>query len=332
MTKRALITGITGQSGSFLAALLLRNDFEVHGTSRSAESNLWRLNHLQINDQVKIHVISPEGEEGIRELVSTKFDMIFHLAAESSVASSFKRPSGTVIANIFQTALWLEAIRDLAPKTKFFNASSSEILAASEGALTEESPVLATNPYAVTKAAAYRMTCVFRDAFDIFAVNGILFNHESELRDGRFVTAKIVQAIKALANDPKAPPVELGNVLAERDFSHAEDFVKGMLLSLENETPSDYIFASGELCSIREFFNTVAEHFGFQPVWSGEGLDAICKDGQTQRMLAKINSQFFRPVDEPGKLGDPSKARENLGWKAENDFKDIIRRMSMDIG
>jgi len=332
LTKRALVTGITGQSGSFLAALLLESDFEVHGTSRSADSNLWRLKHLKIQNHVRIHVLDPSDKDAINQLVSEDFDMIFHLAAESSVASSFERPSDTVIANALQTTFWLEAIRDISSRTKFFNASSSEILAPSNEALTEQSPILAQNPYAVTKAAAYQMASVFRKSFDLFIVNGILFNHESELRDGRFVTAKIVNALKALANDPFAPAVELGNIQAERDFSHAEDFVKGMLLALEHDTPGDYIFASGALCSIQDFFDTTAEYFGFSPMWSGEGLEAICKDAPSGRRLAQINSQFFRPVDEPAKLGDATSAKELLGWSSKNSFRDIISRMGVGIG
>ncbi len=327
MTKRALITGVTGQSGSFLAALLLDKKFEVHGTSRSAHSDLWRLDKLNARDGVTLHVMKPNDEDMIRSLVSSHYDMIFHLAAESSVASSLKAPAQTVTANILQTTFWLEAIRDLSPETKFFNACSSEILAPSDQPLTENSPLLARNPYAVTKSAAFSMARVFRESFNVFVVNGILFNHESELRDSRFVTAKIVNAIKALAKYEAAPPVELGNVLAERDFSHAEDFVKAMLLSLQREQPDDYIFASGSLRSIKDFFNAASQYFGFDPVWQGEGLTATCHDRKTKRPLAKINGQFFRPVDEPGKRGDASKAKALLGWTPELDFADIIGRM-----
>jgi len=328
VSEKILITGVTGQTGSFLADLLAKQGHEVHGTSRSNASISWRLRHFNISSDVKCHQLDPESYAAIKSLTAQRFDKIFHLAAESSVASSLDHPSATVKANILQTTYWLEAIRDHAPETKFFNAASSEVFAASDDLLTEESPVFATNPYAITKVAAMDMCRVFRDSFGLFIVNGILFNHESELRDARFVTAKIVAAIRALAEDATAPEVQLGNIAAERDFSYAGDFARGIAMSLNHDDPGDYIFASGQLRRIEDFFNAVAQHFGFNPVWSGVGLEAICKDQKTGRALASINEKFFRPIDEQGKAGDASMAKTILGWKAEVGFSEIIARMA----
>lgn len=327
MSEKVLITGITGQTGAFLANILTTQGHEVHGTSRSSLSGSWRLDHFKLTDKITGHQIGSEDAAEINKLAKIGFDKIFHLAAESSVASSLKSPSTTVKANILHTTYWLEAIRDNSPKTRFFNAASSEIFAASDDLLTENSHVFATNPYAVTKVAAMDMCRVFRDSFGLFIVNGILFNHESELRDSRFVTAKIVTAIRALAEDKTAPEVQLGNIAAERDFSYAGDFARGIASSLRYSEPRDYIFASGQLRRIEDFFNKAAQYFGFAPVWSGVGLEAVCKDQKTGRILATINEKFFRPIDEQGKAGDASLAKAMLGWEPQVEFSEIIARM-----
>ena len=328
MTQRVLITGISGQTGSFLAKQLLESGYDVHGTSRSIGKPSWRLSHLGIQENITLHVLSPDDGSAIRALASKQYDKIFHLAAESSVASSLQYPSRTVEANILQTTHWLEALRDLSAQTRFFNAASSEIFAPSENLLTETSPHLATNPYAVTKLAANNMAQVFRDSFELFIVNGILFNHESELRDDRFVTAKIINAIRDLSQDPNEAAVQLGNIAAQRDFSYAGDFARGIAASLDHDAPDDYIFASGQLHSIQEFFDAAARYFGFTPHWSGGGLDAICTDKSSGRQLASISEKFFRPIDEAGKSGNAQKAKDILGWSPKYNFESIIEHMA----
>lgn len=327
MTQKILITGITGQTGSFLAKHLLDAGHEVHGTSRSVEKPAWRLTHFGIENDVTLNSLPSNKFTEIEKLVSQNFSQIFHLAAESSVASSLKHPSQTVQANALQTTQWLEALRDTSPKTRFFNATSSEIFASSKAPLSEDSPKFATNPYAVTKLCTADMARVFRDSFGLFIVNGILFNHESELRDTRFVTGKIIRNLCDLAKDNSLPPFDLGNVYAERDFSHAADFARGIALSLENDTPRDYVFASGALHSIKDFFNNAARQLGFDPKWEGSGLDEICINKNNGRVLATINPDYYRPIDEAGKAGNSRLAQEKLGWTPEISFDGVIANM-----
>ena len=327
MAHKCLITGVTGQTGSYLAAYLLSKGYGVEGTSRNESPNLWRLNYLGVADRIIIHAIDAADPMQISKLAENRYDKIYHLAAESSVAASLKNPCETVQANLLQTTAWLSAIRDHSPHTRFFNAASSEVLAAGHGILNENAQRLAGNPYAVTKLAAMDMCRVFRDSFDMYVVNGILFNHESELRDARFVTGKIITNLCRMAADYAQPAFELGNVEAERDFSHAEDFARGIADSLSVEHAQDYVFASGQLYSVRDFFNSAASQLGFEPKWSGVGTDAVCVDAKTGRTLVAINSEFYRPVDELGKAGDAGRAMTDLGWTRANNFESMIGRM-----
>jgi GDPmannose 4,6-dehydratase len=325
--QKALITGITGQTGAYLAQHLLTQGYEVHGTSRAPETPSWRLKYLRIADKVTMHGMSGNTLSPFEKIVGHNFDSIFHLAAESSVANSLKHPSATVTANLWQTTSWLEVIKTQSPETRFFNALTSEVLKYQDTLLDETSECLATNPYAVTKLAAMQMARVFRDSFDLYVVNGLLFNHESELRDTRFVTAKIVVNLCALARDASLAPFELGNVLAERDFSHAEDFAKGIAASLDVSEPQDYVFASGQRRSVRGFFNETAKQLGFSPEWKGEGVETVCHDAVSGRLLVKTNPAFFRPVDEQGKKGNPARAMNTLNWQRQIGFEDMIARM-----
>ena len=327
MTQTVLITGISGQTGSFLAKHLVDQGAQVHGTSRGIDKPSWRLSHFGIENDVTLHAVGPDDFSAIKDLAARKFDKIFHLAAESSVASSLAHPSRTAQANLLQTTYWLEALRDQSPKTRFFNAASSEIFAASDQLLTEDSPFQATNPYAVTKLAAANMATVFRDSFDMFIVNGYLFNHESEMRDARFVTGKIIKNLCDMAKDKDAPAFDLGNIYAQRDFSHAEDFARAIALSLGHDSAQDYIFASGHLRSVKDFFNSAARQLGFDPRWSGSKLDEVCNDKSTGRKLVSINPEFYRPIDEAGKAGDSSRARECLNWTPEISFDALVARM-----
>ncbi len=327
MPQKALITGITGQTGSFLAKQLVEHGYEVHGTTRSLGNLPWRLQHFGITDDIHLHKLNATNFSEITEIAAHKFDYIFHLAAESSVASSLKQPTKTVMANVVQTTAWLEAIKNVSPECRFFNAVSSEVLKASEGPLDENAPRSAKNPYAVTKLASMNMAQVFRESFDLYIVNGLLFNHESELRDDRFVTAKIIRNLCLLSKDPKLAPFELGNVLAERDFSHAEDFARGIVASLHHEIPQDYVFASGVLCSVKDFFDTAARQLGFEPQWVGEGLEMTCRDGATGRALVGINPEYYRPIDELGKAGNATRAHTCLNWTPTVSFEDMIGRM-----
>ena len=327
MTHTCLITGITGQTGAYLAACLLAAGQKVEGTSRTSSPNLWRLKHLGCEDRVTVSTLSGTDPAQIDEIASRRYDRIYHLAAESSVAASLQNPRETVQANLYQTTCWLTSLRDHSPQTRFFNAVSSEILRAKPGLLNETSERLATNPYAVTKSAAMEMARVFRESFGLYIVNGILFNHESELRDARFVTGKIVANLCRMADDPNAPAFELGNTDAQRDFSHAEDFARGIAAGLEAETAQDYIFASGRLSSVKDFFNIAARRLGFVPEWSGEGVDRICIDSISGRILASINPQYYRPVDELSKAGDASRAKSDLSWNPKIKFDEMVGRM-----
>ncbi len=299
----------------------------MHGTSRTSAPDMWRLRHLGVADRVEIIALGGDDSAAISDIAENGYDRIYHLAAESSVASSLKNPAETVRANILQTTEWLTAIRDRSPQTRFFNAASSEILAAGPGILDENAPRLANNPYAVTKSAAMNMCRVFRESFDLYVVTGILFNHESELRDARFVTGKIISNLCRMAGGKSEPSFELGNVDAERDFSHAQDFAAGIAASLTADTAQDYVFASGTLSSVRDFFNAAARQLGFDPTWSGKGTDAKCVDNLTGRVLVTINPKFYRPIDEAGKAGNPGRATAVLNWTRDIDFEAMIARM-----
>ena len=327
MPQKALITGVTGQTGSYLAQYLLQQGVEVHGTTRSPERPSWRLKHLGVSEDVQLHGLEGSDPTCIKDVASHRFDNIYHLAAESSVANSLKAPTNTAMANIVQTTAWLEAIRNESPECHFFNAVSSEVLAASDGPLGEDAERSATNPYAVTKLASMNMAQVFRESFGLYVVNGLLFNHESELRDTRFVTSKIIHNLCRLANDTALGPFDLGNVLAERDFSHAEDFAEGIAASLQYDTPQDYVFASGTLCSVRDFFDSAASQLGFTPEWVGEGLEMRCLDSKTGRVLVGVNPEYYRPVDELGKTGNTERAQRCLNWQPKVSFADMIGRM-----
>jgi len=327
LPHKCLITGISGQTGAFLAAQLLSEGHSVEGTSRTDAPDLWRLKHLGIADQVKIHALNASETQEITHIAARGYDRIFHLAAESSVAASLKDPAGTVRANMLQTTAWLAGIRDHSLQTRFFNAASSEVLAPGEGLLNEDSPRRANNPYAVTKSAAMDMGRVFRESFGLYVVSGILFNHESELRDPRFVTGKIITNLCRMAAGAEEPPFALGNVDAQRDFSHAKDFARGIATSLEAERPQDYVFASGKLSSVKDFFNAAARALFFDPIWSGSGTEAICTDKNTGRLLVTINPDFYRPIDEAGKAGDAARAKAALGWERRVDFDSMIGRM-----
>jgi len=325
--QKALITGITGQTGSFLAQHLVRAGYEVHGTTRSLETTPWRLAHLGIAGQVQLHPLNAMDFREIDDIIARNFDYIFHLAAESSVATSLKEPTKTVTANVTQTTAWLEAVKNASPDCRFFNAVTSEVLTASNGPLGEDAPCSASNPYAVTKLASMNMAQVFRESFDLYVVNGLLFNHESELRDARFVTGKIILNLCNLVNDTSAPAFQLGNVLAERDFSHAEDFARGIASSLNHETSQDYVYASGTLRSVKDFFDVAACQLGFDPNWTGEGTDMVCRDLKSGRELVTINPEFYRPIDEKGKVGNPARAQSDLDWQPQITFAQLIERM-----
>jgi len=327
LPEKALITGITGQTGAYLARHLLQEGCEVHGTTRSVDSKAWRLEYLGISNEVKLHALKDTTLEAVNAIIVNNFDCVFHLAAESSVGNSLKHPTQTVVANVVQTTALLEAIKTHAPDTRFFNAVSSEVLEATDKPLTENSKRSATNPYAVTKLAAMNMAKVFRESFGLYIVNGILFNHESELRDTRFVTAKIIHNLCRLLQDETLAAFQLGNVESERDFSHAEDFARGITASLEHTTSQDYVFASGKLHSVKDFFDAAAHQLGFQPDWQGKELDMVCRDAKTGRVLVTINPEFYRPIDEKGKIGNAARARRDLDWQPQTSFENLVKRM-----
>ena len=316
--KAALITGITGQDGSYLAEFLLEKGYEVHGVKRRSSSfNTDRIDHIYQDPHVddrnfKLHYGDmTDSTNLIRIVAEVQPDEIYNLAAQSHVQVSFETPEYTANADAIGATRLLEAIRllGLEKKTKFYQASTSEMFGLAEPGkmLNEQSPFYPRSPYGVAKLYAHWITVNYREAYGIFAVSGILFNHESPRRGETFVTRKIVRAAAAIKNG-KQDCLYLGNLDAIRDWGHAKDYVEGMWLMLQADKPQDYVLATGNAISVREFCNLVFKNLGIDLIWSGTGIDEVAKD-QKGNTLIRIDKKYFRPTEVPFLLGDSSKAR-----------------------
>jgi GDPmannose 4,6-dehydratase len=315
--KRAVITGITGQDGSYLAELLLAKDYEVHGLIRRASTfNTDRIDHLYQDPHVNgVRLFLHYGDIAdstnlIKLLYRIAPDEIYHLAAQSHVRVSFDIPEYTGDVTGLGTTRILEAIRETGLKTRFYQASSSEMYGkVLETPQTERTPFYPRSPYGAAKVYAYWMTVNYRESYDLFAVNGILFNHESPRRGETFVTRKISRAAARIAQGLQTT-LYLGNLDARRDWGWAPEYVEAMWRMLQAEVPDDYVIATGETHSVREFLE---EAFGYL------GLD--------WREHVEIDSRYYRPAEVELLCGDPAKAREQLGWRPETSFRDLVRRM-----
>lgn len=338
--KTALITGITGQDGSFLAEFLLEKGYEVHGIlRRSSTFNTGRIEHLYlqewVRDQKKKRAINlhygdmTDSSSLIRIIGEVQPDEIYNLAAQSHVKVSFDVPEYTADTDAVGTLRLLEAVRmlGLEKKTKIYQASTSELFGlVQEVPQRETTPFYPRSPYGVAKQYGFWITKNYREAYGMFAVNGILFNHESERRGENFVTRKITLAAAAIAHG-KQDKLYLGNLSARRDWGYAKDYVECMWLILQNPTPEDFVIATGEMHTVREFCTLAFREAGIELTWQGEGVSEKGIDG-TGRVLVEVDPKFFRPTEVEQLCGDPTKAKTLLGWNPrKTSFEDLVKIM-----
>jgi GDPmannose 4,6-dehydratase len=336
LNKTALITGVTGQDGSYLAELLLHKGYTVHGIKRRSSSfNTERVDHLYRDPHdagVRFHLHYGDLTDStnlIRLLQETQPDEIYNLAAQSHVKVSFDTPEYTANADAIGTLRLLEAIRilKLEASARFYQASTSELYGkVQETPQRETTPFYPRSPYAAAKAYAYWITVNYREAYGMHASNGILFNHESPIRGETFVTRKITRAVAAYGLGRPAP-LYLGNLDSKRDWGHARDYVEGMWLMLQRPTPDDYVLATGECHSVREFVEAAFSCIDRRVVWRGNGLDEEGIDARTGETLVHIDRRYFRPTEVDLLLGDASKAARVLGWKPRISFAALVRDM-----
>jgi len=336
MQKIALITGITGQDGAYLAELLLGKGYIVHGIKRRSSSfNSARIDHMYQDPHIpgahfQIHYGDmTDATNLIRIVQTTQPDEIYNLAAQSHVQVSFETPEYTANADATGALRILEAIRllGLAKKTRFYQASTSELYGkAQETPQRETTPFYPRSPYGVAKLYAYWITVNYREAYGIHASNGILFNHESPTRGETFVTRKITRAVAGIHLGVQQA-LYIGNLDAKRDWGHARDYVEGMWRIVQQDVPDDYVLATGETHSVREFVEVAFSRVGRKIEWKGKGIDEVGLDASSGEVLVKIDNRYFRPTEVDVLLGDPSKAWRVLGWKHTVTFPELVTEM-----
>lgn len=325
--KHALITGITGQDGSYLAELLLEKGYEVSGlVRRKSELSYGNAEHLK----GKVRFIDGDMTDLtslIRAMRVSQADEVYNLAAQSFVVTSWQQPIYTAECDAVGVTNLLEAIRLVNPKCRFYQASTSEMFGlVQEIPQRETTPFYPRSPYGVAKLYGHWITKNYRESFGLFACSGILFNHESERRGKEFVTRKISASVARIKKGLQEC-VELGNLSAKRDWGHSMDYVRAMWLMLQQETPDDYVIASGETRSVRDFCNAAFKAADIELRWEGEGVDEKGIDVKTGKVLVKVNPEFFRPAEVELLLGCPEKAEKALGWKRTIDFEELVARM-----
>lgn len=335
MSKVALITGVTGQDGAYLAEFLLNKDYVVHGIKRRASSfNTARVDHLYRDPHehgVRFflhHGDLTDSSSLIRIIQQVQPDEIYNLAAQSHVAVSFEEPEYTANSDALGALRVLEAIRilGLEKKTRFYQASTSELYGlVQEIPQKETTPFYPRSPYAVAKLYAYWITVNYREAYGIYACNGILFNHESPVRGENFVTRKITRALARIKLGLQKQ-MYLGNLDAKRDWGHAKDYVEMQWLMLQQENPEDFVIATGAQYSVRDFVNAAAEELGIKIRWEGSGVDEKGY-GDDGNCLVSVDPRYFRPTEVETLLGDASKAKEKLGWQPKITFKELVKEM-----
>jgi len=336
VNKVALVTGITGQDGAYLAELLLNKGYLVHGIKRRSSSfNSARIDHLYQDphiDDTRLFLHYGDMVDStnlIRIIQEVQPDEIYNLAAQSHVQVSFETPEYTANADGMGTLRILEAIKilNLQKKTRFYQASTSELYGkVQETPQSETTPFYPRSPYAAAKLYGYWITVNYREAYGMHASNGILFNHESPIRGETFVTRKITRAVAAMSLGV-GDTLYLGNLDAKRDWGHARDYVEGMWRILQQPEPDDYVLATGETHSVREFVELTFEAAGRGIQWRGNGTDEQGVDATTGEILVKIDSKYFRPTEVDLLLGDPTKAEKTLGWKHTTTFKELVHEM-----
>lgn len=336
MTKTALISGITGQDGAYLAEFLLNKGYIVHGIKRRSSSfNTERVDHLYRDPHDRnVNFFMHYGDltdstNLIRIIQETQPDEIYNLAAQSHVQVSFETPEYTANSDAVGTLRLLEAIRilGLENKTRFYQASTSELYGkVQEIPQNEKTPFYPRSPYGAAKLYAYWITINYREAYNMFACNGILFNHESPIRGETFVTRKITMAVARIKKGLQKK-LYLGNLDAKRDWGYAEDYVEAMWLMLQQDEPEDFVIATGETHSVREFVELAFKEVGIEIEWEGEGANERGFSTANGNILIEVDPWYFRPTEVDILRGDPTKAKEKLGWKAKVKFEDLVRMM-----
>jgi GDPmannose 4,6-dehydratase len=336
LTKRALITGITGQDGAYLAEFLLGKGYEVHGIKRRASSfNTDRIDHLyqdphERDVRMQLHYGDlTDATNLIRIVQQVRPDEIYNLAAQSHVAVSFETPEYTANADALGTLRLLEAIRilGLAKHTRFYQASTSEMFGmVQEVPQRETTPFYPRSPYGAAKVYAHWITVNYREAYGMYACSGILFNHESPIRGETFVTRKITRGLARIAEGLDSC-LYLGNLDSLRDWGHARDYVEAQWLMLQQDAPEDFVIATGEQHAVREFVVRAGAELGMRIEWRGAGTDEQGVDAKTGKVVVRIDPRYFRPTEVETLLGDPTRAREKLGWRARTTFDELVREM-----
>lgn len=329
MGKKALITGITGQDGAYLSKLLLEKGYEVYGAfRRTSDLNLGRMKFLGIDNEIRFVPLELlEFTNIYRTLETVKPDEVYNLGAQSFVALSFEQPVFTADVTGLSVLRMLEAIRAVNPAIRFYQASSSEMFGkVRETPQNENSPFYPRSPYAAAKLFAHCMTVNYRESYGMFACSGILFNHESPLRGLEFVTRKITRSVARISAGMQEK-LQLGNLDSKRDWGYAPEYVRAMWLMLQQSAPDDYVIATGETHSVREFVEESFRAAGTQLEWTGNGIDEKGMDKVTGNTLVEIDPQFFRPAEVDVLRGDCSKAKTKLGWQPDTAFNELVKIM-----
>lgn len=333
--KVALITGITGQDGSYLAELLLEKGYEVHGVIRRSSSiNTSRIDHIYSNPNLHLHYGDVTDSLSIMNILK-KYNPseIYNLAAQSHVKVSFETPEYTAMVDGLGTLKILEAVRilNMEKTTKIYQASTSELYGlVQEIPQKETTPFYPRSPYGVAKLYAYWIVKNYRESYNMFACSGILFNHESPRRGFNFVTKKVVDGLANIGAGFQ-DCLHMGNLNAKRDWGHAKDYVKAMWLILQQDTPEDFVIATGEQYSVKEFIERCAPYYGMKIRWEGEGLEEVGINDYTNKVIIRVDPKYFRPAEVETLLGDSTKARNVLGWTPEYSFDDLVREMCTEF-
>lgn len=332
MKKTALITGVSGQDGAYLANFLLNKSYKVIGTDRrSARGDNWRLRRFGIEKKIIFEEMEiGEIYEIDRIFKKYKFDEVYNLAAQSFVGASFNSPLNTANITGLGTLRILESIKSTDPKIKFYQASSSEMFGdVLEDRQDEKTTLNPKSPYAISKVFGHYITQNYRESYNIFAVSGILFNHESPLRGEEFVTRKIILGLVKILNDD-LKCLELGNIYAKRDWGYAKEYVEAMWLMLQKKSPEDYVISTGKTYSIKDFINKAVKILNLKTKWVGKGLNEKLINIKNQKIIIKINPKFFRPSEVNMLRGNPSKAKKKLKWIPKTNLDDLIKIMIKD--
>ena len=326
--KTALITGITGQDGAYLAKFLLEKNYQVFGAYRRLSTpNFWRLKSLGIDNDITYLSADLFDLSSMLEAIKTSQpDEIYHLAAQSYVGASFEQPITSGEYTGIAVTKMLEAIRIINPQIKFYQASSSEMFGNIGAEQNLKTPFQPESPYAAAKLYGYWMSKIYRNAYGMFTTNGILFNHESPLRGHQFVTRKITIGLSKIKLKQQKY-LELGNLDSKRDWGYAEDYVKAMYLMLQQKNPDDYVISTGKTYSVKDFINAACTELDIQIDWQGTGLTQVAVNKKTGKTIIKINPKYYRPTEVDLLLGNSEKAKNILNWEAKTSFKDLVSKM-----